>query len=562
MRSIRDSKPSEESNKSLGLHFIAVYVRLSSGKQRTAEVVAARLPGGVSSSRGSTRKQYDIEFHLSRKSQCYLMLAPASGSPQPMLFSAHKIRRDKQSNQIILCKRNREHLLTRRHYQVDTVSEQIMGKKLQGAKLRARKRAKEALEELQEHQAEHEAALTVTTKPDADLFVVDTKGETVPHHKRPTRAAKHKKPTGLSAQDQKQVEALLQKHGAAKIKEIAEKGRKMLENHKRRTRSSAAHKTHTNFDLWDAPTDTLTTRASKKMTAAALKDQVGATQVGVKNCGIGSTMAGTAPAHVVVSKTVKLLPAKPLVAVAVDVAVPGQSYHPDPVAHKELIRKAAAVEVAREQAVAAKEAPLSQGLSAETKAILLGDSEDEESEDEHTGEIPNAGAIPKRANKLTKAQRNKQKRLRVEQAIQRKAKLNKKLLNEVSEIPRYKKEITKVQKSSAQQKDEKLALQQAKAAIPAGKDVELKAAQHDPVNAPTLPVALPTELRSSLRTIKPKGSLATDRVLSMAARSQIQKRSHTEEATNKRKASKKRRKLAVKGKHNRDAIGDNFELLG
>ena len=94
-----------------------------------------------------------------------------------------------------------------------------MGKKLQGAKLRALKRAKVALEELQENQAEHSAALSVTTKPNADLFVIDTKGEKVPHHKRPERAsAKHKKPTGPSVQDQKQVEALLRKHGAAKIK--------------------------------------------------------------------------------------------------------------------------------------------------------------------------------------------------------------------------------------------------------------------------------------------------------------------------------------------------------
>ena len=97
----------------------------------------------------------------------------------------------------------------------------------------------------------------------------------------------------------------------------------------------------------------------------------------------------------------------------------------------------------------------------------------------------------------------------------------------------------------------------------AGKDVELCAAQQDPVHAPTLPVALPAELLGrSLRTLKPKGSLAADRALSMAVRGQIQKRGTTEVANNRRKDSKKRRKLSVKGKHNRDTVGDNFELLG
>lgn len=301
---------------------------------------------------------------------------------------------------------------------------------------------------------------------------------------------------------------------------------------------------------------------AKKMTAAALQEQIGTTDVGVQSCGIGSTMAGTAPAHVSVRATNKLALLRKSV-VAVDVAATaGQSYHPDPVAHQELIQKAAAVEVAREQAVIQKDAPLSQGLSAETKALLLGDSDDDDSDGDLEKETVNAGAIPKRANKLTKAQRNKQKRLRAEQAMQLKAKRTKRLLNEVSEIPRYHKEIKRQVQSAAAQRHEKLVIQQAKTLQPAGQHVELQAARDDPVHAPTLPVALSTELRSSLRVIKPKGSLAADRLYSMAARRHIPKRSHTEDAVNKRQSSKKRRKLAVKGKHNRDAIGDDFEILG
>jgi nucleolar protein 53 len=467
-----------------------------------------------------------------------------------------------------------------------------MGKKIQGAKLRAAKRAKIALDELQEQQAEAAAALTVTTKADADLFVVDRIGEVVPHHKRPASdKVKNKfQKNGMSQADKKQVDALLSIHDAAKIKEMAVQGRKLMDSmqDKRHTRSSTAfHQTKTNFDLWNAPEAAAAAAAAAPLTAPTTHNKLTAHGIAATTAtvapakvkelsGIGSTLAGTAPAHVVItaasvatSKRLRNghLKAKHAKAdqavVAVDVAAAGQSYHPDPVQHQAVLQTAAQLEVARNRAIQDAKTPISQGLSAETKALLLGDDDESSEDDEQRdGPIQNAGDIPKRANKLTKAQRNKQKRLRVERAIQRKAKLTKKLLNQVSEVPRYKKELKQEQKAAAQTKQEKLALQMALLEQPIGKDLELQAARQDPVHAPTLPVALPTELRSSLRSLVPKGSLVTDRVLSLTARRQMPRHPLTAEAVRKRTASQKKRKLSVKGKHNRDALGDNFEILG
>ena len=50
--------------------------------------------------------------------------------------------------------------------------------------------------------------------------------------------------------------------------------------------------------------------------------------------------------------------------------------------------------------------------------------------------------IPERANKWTKAQRNKQKRLHSEHAMHLQAKRTKRLLNEVRAIPRRRKDET------------------------------------------------------------------------------------------------------------------------
>lgn len=507
-----------------------------------------------------------------------------------------------------------------------------MGKKLQGAKLRALKRAKVALDELQEQQAEEGVASTLRNSGGAqqatngnntdDLFVVDRLGEVVPHHKRPPSSSKAMDASGqkkrkcmvlLSETDQEKVDALISLHGPDKVQAMAAKGRtKVLDasQSRRLTRSHTAWcQTKTNFDLWDA-TESDVQKQQPKFTAKGIQQvqQRSPTTTTTKSAqtisGIGSTVAGTAPAHVVVKAIQKTnkkpLPAKQsavakassniktTAAVTVQVAAGGQSYHPDPVQHRAVLETATAVELAREAAIQFRDTPISQGMSAETKALLLGDDDDDDDETSLQNPsvagvgLKNAGAIPKRANKLTKAQRNKQKRLRAEQAIQRQAKTTKKLLNQISEVPRYKKEIHRESQSAVQKKQEMAKLLEEKATLQQnGQDVEVRASRHDPVNAPTLPVALPTDLvrsavssciggngttistrGASLRSIKPKGSLVTDRILSLAARGQIPAHSHTPAAVARRKKSQSRRKLSVKGKHNRDTQGETFKLLG
>ena len=64
-----------------------------------------------------------------------------------------------------------------------------------------------------------------------------------------------------------------------------------------------------------------------------------------------------------------------------------------------------------------------------------------------------------------------------------------------------------------------------------------------PIDAPTYPVALTSELKSgSLRTIKPKGSLVTDRMASFQDRDMAAKK----QTKRKRRAQGKRRKLKLK----------------
>jgi nucleolar protein 53 len=79
-----------------------------------------------------------------------------------------------------------------------------------------------------------------------------------------------------------------------------------------------------------------------------------------------------------------------------------------------------------------------------------------------------------------------------------------------------------------------------------GKDVYQQLADINPRFAPTYPVALPSELKQgSLRAIKPKGSLITDRMMSlmdrdMAAKKQLKKKMRVE--------GKRRHKVKVRGK--------------
>ena len=258
-------------------------------------------------------------------------------------------------------------------------------------------------------------------------------------------------------------------------------------------------------------------------------------------------------------------------AVSVDVAKAGQSYHPDPVAHAQILQKAAAIEIARETKKRERAAPLSKGMSAATRALLvLTDSEDDDSSDDDNDDANNKNDAPalvllKRVTKLTKAQRNKKKRHRVEEAIVKEAKKQKQLGKQLNQASHFKKELNR--QEHAQRQRAQLLQQQKDATkkqnIP-GKNVEFKSTM-DPEHAPLVAVALPREDDpvSSLRTLRPRGSLARDRAASWTDRQKAVAVAPLDAESRKRRAQRlRRRPKSVKGKHNAGTNGVGFDLLG
>lgn len=389
-----------------------------------------------------------------------------------------------------------------------------MGKRVSGAALRAKKRAKEAVDALQEEQAEYAVKEHFTAKADEQLFVLDPSGDRSAASKVLKPKKKNEKPTGLSEKDKAQVEKLMKEHDAEKLVALAKEGRERLQR-KRTTKQ-------TEFDLWDE------TPQEAKSIGVCIKP------------GIGSSLAGTAPPLV----SIKGRPSsrKRVKAVPVDLARSGQSYHPEPIAHQKLIETATSIELNRERVVKEHDRPLAVGISKETRSLLVGDSDEESSgEDNEETQDSSFRGILKRSEKLTKAQRNKQKRLRQEKAVVEKAKKERRLLNEVSEIPRYKKEMKREANEKLSKKEQlDKVVQVHKRTL--GTNLDEQLAKDDPINAPSVPVALSEELRSSLRQVKPKGNPVTDRMSSLIDRNLAPKRKISDGPKR-----RKKRRLNVRG---------------
>ncbi|GAX17227.1 hypothetical protein FisN_10Lh081 [Fistulifera solaris] len=377
-----------------------------------------------------------------------------------------------------------------------------MGKKLQGAALRAKKRAREAVEAMQERQAE--AAESLAHQPDEALFVVDKTGkETL---SQPKRQKKELSKTQNKKSDEEQVQKLIERHNndAEKLAQLAAQG-KSDASQKRLIRRSLKGLTEAKFDLWNS-------NESEKVNSRSK------------------------------SKT-------PISGVAVDVAKSGQSYCPDPTAHRKVVENAIHVEKARNAAVLYRDTP-QEGMSEETRALLIYDSDTDEDEEGNDGKGTLAvGKIPKRTDKKTRAQRNKEKRLRREHAELQSRRKEKKLLGQVGEIGRYRKEIKQHEKHRQELKSK---IEQTKAAEkPKGADLHEKLSQEDPIRAPTLPVALPSEVSGgvSLRALKPKGNLAAERQASLYDRNLVPKPTN-----NTVHCRGKKRKKSLKGARNKVGV--------
>jgi nucleolar protein 53 len=516
-----------------------------------------------------------------------------------------------------------------------------MGKKLQGAKLRAKKRAQEAVNLLQEAQAEDVAASGVVAKPDELLFVLDSTGDNqsrlyknaiatgaITNNKRrkfndgagaadATKESSRKTSKPSSSVDEALVQKLLtkNKHDAGVLKQMAKRGKEVLERQSQAKGGKARKRLHqttsrVTYDLWASndnigggrpskpapavgPPATATSSSSSSSNKKARVETAAATSSSSTGKELvellaSKPIAGLSVPHVPVkartyavatraySSTAVAAAATPDSAnaeavVPVEVATGGQSYHPDPVLHTKQLEVALQVEQRRIVAVEQKERPLATGLSEETKKYIVGDDTDtdDDDDDDDRGEDEGASAllVAKKMEKLTTAQRHKQKRLRREQDEINKRKKSKQRAHQLSEIPKFKKELNKQEQQLRERKEQLHALKESQKRVP-GTNVEVVLSEKDPIQAPTIPVALPSEIgrggggsskgskagataSASLRTIRPKGSLVLDRVHSMVDRNMAP-------AKNRRAPAPKKRKIKVQGK----VVGPGFEIKG
>jgi len=384
-----------------------------------------------------------------------------------------------------------------------------MGGKKRGAS-HQRKRADVAASELVEANAE--AQLSLASFADSELFVLDTNPDLAalkPSRKDLRRLAAEKSIEGktrgrkrkvvLSEQDMRQVKKLMEAHDKEKVTEIAEQGKKSL------TTCSNKKPKNADFDLWTA-------------------DEQASGSDSIKKKAIPSRKA-----------------ARKTNTVAIDVAHSGQSYRPDEELHQDIIGEALAIELRRNEAMEYEKTPIASGMSEETLAVLVGDDDVYSSSDDDD-EDGNKTFTPKTTReKLTKAQRNKRKRVKQMQLEHEERKRTKKLLNSVNNVKSIRKEIEREEREHTTKNEEVKRLKEEARAKPLGKNLHSKLVEKDPIKAPTLPVALTSELKDNggtLRTVKPKGDLLSERLHSFAARKMA-----NEKRTKRNNLQGKRRKV-------------------
>jgi nucleolar protein 53 len=383
-----------------------------------------------------------------------------------------------------------------------------------GKNVRAKKRADAAQLEIVNATARHVETSHITEKTDTQLFLLDTTAAAIPKELQPK--PKEKPKHQVTAQ---KVQALLEKHDPATLRAMA--------NPPKKRKSTPA------FDLW-------TEEEKEEPNPAPLK-----------------RIGGIAPPRIYTKAQRVSKPRGAPSTIAVDVAQSGQSYHPDPHHHQNVIGEALALELRRQEAMEQRDAPLASGLSEETKAILMGDDDDDDcssSEDEVAGDAA-APIFVKQKKKLTRAQRNRQKRIRAQQVQEIQKKQAKKRMNAISEAKKLNKEL---KKSEYERKEQKAQLQLLKSEAKRilGKSVLQQASQKHPITAPTLPVALSDEISGSLRTMKPKGSLVTDRMESFRDRNMAESKRTKKTIVQ----GNKRRKLKIRGGAERE--GQDYLLMG
>ena len=414
-----------------------------------------------------------------------------------------------------------------------------MGKRSkQGAALRAKKRADIANQQLEQAMADMGEQSRVQSKKDEELFVLDTAqqqsaatNQSVADRKRAEKESSKKRKVEHSERHARKIQKVLKNHGTDGAIALAAKGQARLEQRRIRKQISAASNKPT-FDLWGeaAATSKRDGRNNKARAATATATTLAADP---------AFDPPTQPQSKLSNKQLKArkqAEANAPPKLAVEVAHPGQSYHPDREHHQDAIGEALSIEIRRNDAVEYKARPISEGMSAYTKEFLVNsdDEEDDSSdEEEEDNEEATNGKIIKRKEKLTRAQRNKQKRVKAEQTSLKERRTKKQFLHQVNEVHIHNKVVKKTEQEQADRQQEMQKLKKEKQSRPLGKGLWSTLSERDPIRAPSLPVALTSELLNKkdgessgggLRTIAPKGSLVTDRLESMVARNMISKK--------------------------------------
>jgi len=423
-----------------------------------------------------------------------------------------------------------------------------MGKRLTGAKLRAKKRGAEAAKEIVETVAVQAEEGGVTNKPDEELFVLDTTA-VIPSkkqlQKRDDRLKKRNKSESVSTKEQIQIQKLVDTHSAKTLNKLV---KKTSITAKRAPKNIKGRQIRPTYDLWgDETADDRNNDDGAVITESKAKATAN-TKLAM------SHVHGIVPSDHNKFATAKALPAptKKDKLVTIDIAGSGQSYNPDRKEHRNAIEEALKVETKRQRADKEAISSASQGMSAETRALLLGDSETEDEDDsddddnsDNDDDEKNTKVNQKRPEKFTRAQRNKQKRVRTEQYEIQDRKRQKKLQHEMRSAKSVGKKLRKELEKKKEEK-EKIERLKAESERAKGKNIYQNLADENPRYAPTFPVALPHELKSgtSLRTIKPKGSLVTDRMVSLMDRGMTAKK----QLKLKNRIQGKKRKVRVRGK--------------
>jgi nucleolar protein 53 len=455
-----------------------------------------------------------------------------------------------------------------------------MGKRSrQGAALRATRRANVAALQLEQAMVDRSEETRVQSKDDAELFVLDTTRNEAAlsgGNKRRRRNGRdgvgcskdHQKDersklkTQYSAREERQIHRLIKVHGE-KVVQLAEEGRARatIPNTGRKDRLTSTGvltSSRPSFDLWGESTSMSAAKSMKKKVIPSPVPYL--TSQPTSND----------------TKGVALLPSAPRL--AVEIAHPGQSYRPDSEQHQDAIGAALSIEIRRNEAIEYKNKPVSDGLSTYTAGLIVGDDDtsddDDYDDDDDNGVIGKDAAVSssssnilkkKRKEKLTRAQRNKQRRVKAELLEIKERKARKAFLHQANEVRIHNKAVLTAEKEAAERRIQVERLRAERKAKPLGSDVWGALSRDDPLSAPTLPVALTEELlgiptmdggkdgNGSLRTVIPKGSLVTDRIESMAARNMIVKR----------KASGGRRIVQGKKRNNkvRGAEGTEYLLI-